>query len=342
MKSFFLFALIFISAGLVQAQENLHINGNISRKFDNQEIKLIKYIGYKNFLSSKLELTDTILSGKFSFNIPAQNPELYLLIINDYKKNKDGNFAEKRIDFYADKETFEANIDSAFKMSFAKQDLWNLQLDSLSPFLKGNLYAPGEIISNKISFIEKNPNSPLSVHLLTDLHNEISDNQLNKLVNNLSPNYYKSAEGMFLKFLTDSTIIGKQLPEFELADTLGNVVKSSSFRGQYLFLDFWASWCLPCRAENSYIKEINAKYKDKLKIVQVSFDDIREKWVNAIKTDKTEIWQHLSDLKGWNSKLSFLFNLKSIPANMLIDPNGKIIQRNLRGSQINTEMKKIF
>jgi peroxiredoxin len=133
-------------------------------------------------------------------------------------------------------------------------------------------------------------------------------------------------------------------PDFEQPDTSGHPVRLSSFRGKYVLLDFWASWCGPCRQENPNIVKVYNEYKNKnFTIIGISLDK-REgafAWLNAIKSDHLT-WTQLSDLKFWNNAVAQLYFVQSIPKNFLIDPTGKIIAQDLRGDDLEDELKKVL
>lgn len=137
--------------------------------------------------------------------------------------------------------------------------------------------------------------------------------------------------------------IGEQAPDISYPDPSGTSLSLSELKGKYVLLDFWASWCKPCRKESPNLVKAYAKYHAKgFEIFQVSLDKQKENWMKAIQEDQLNWKYHVSDLQYWNSAPAHLYQVSSIPANFLIDPQGKIIARDLRGEQLEQELSKVL
>jgi peroxiredoxin len=198
-------------------------------------------------------------------------------------------------------------------------------------------------------YIKANPSSFLIPHLLNLVTKKLKSNAADEDVdsaelvyNKLSENDKNSYYGKRIRKKLDSfkINIGMSAPSFVQNDTSGNPISLASFKGKYVLLDFWASWCIPCRAENpTVVKAFNA-YKDKgFTVLSISLEkpDAKDKWMEAIHKDGLT-WTNLSDLQFWNNTVAKLYKVNSIPQNFLIDPSGKIIGKDLRG----TELEKIL
>jgi len=143
--------------------------------------------------------------------------------------------------------------------------------------------------------------------------------------------------------------VGDQAPEMAFPNPNGDVVKLSDLRGKVVLIDFWASWCGPCRMENPNVVRIYNEYKDKkytagkgFEIYSVSLDQAKDRWVQAIEKDGLVWSSHVSDLRGWRAQGAALYGVNAIPMTFLLDGNGKVIAKGLRGAQLEAALKSLL
>lgn len=191
-----------------------------------------------------------------------------------------------------------------------------------------------------LEYIEKHPESYFSLTALYNLNRQNVDVKTAvPLFDNLAQNLQSSYLGKSLKERIDraaKTEIGVMAPDFTQDDPDGNAISLSDFRGQYVLIDFWASWCGPCRAENPNLKKAYEQFKDRgFTVLGVSLDNPGKKqaWLDAIEKDGLP-WKQVSDLKGWGNEAAQLYSVSGIPASFLVDPEGKIIAKSLRGERL--------
>lgn len=168
---------------------------------------------------------------------------------------------------------------------------------------------------------------------------------IDELISKLNDKYPGTISILQMKQQLDemrSLSVGQVAPDFELPNPDGVMVKLSDLRGKYVLIDFWAAWCKPCRAENPNVVRLYNQYKDKgFEVFGVSLDRTKEDWVKAISDDKLT-WTHVSDLKYFNSAAAELYKIDAIPATYMLDPEGKIIAKDLRGASLENKLAELF
>lgn len=204
-------------------------------------------------------------------------------------------------------------------------------------------------------YVRKNPSSPLAMYALKNYAIEghsIDVKKAEPLFKLLPAAIQNTEEGKdiakqiaYTKVFTGKSTVGVQAQDFMLLDTANHPVKLSSYKGKYVLLDFWASWCSPCRADNPHLKAAYAKYHQQgFDILSVSLDvaSAKAKWLKAIDHDQIGEWTHVADLKNQINTVVALYGIQGIPQNFLIDPSGKIIAMSLRGGALEEELGKIY
>ena len=175
---------------------------------------------------------------------------------------------------------------------------------------------------------------------LNDLLKKYPDNHV---IRDLKQGYDQEAAQLAQQQGQETDWVGKQVPDFSLPDVNGHSISLADFRGKYVLVDFWASWCGPCRAENPNVVKVHNEFKNKknFAILGVSLDKDKGAWQKAIQDDGLN-WKQISDLKFWNSKAVSTFQFEGIPFNLLIDPQGKVIATALRGPDLENKLKEVL
>ncbi len=201
----------------------------------------------------------------------------------------------------------------------------------------------------KLNYIEENPNALFSVMLISEMlrKREITADKALAAVNNLSPKISKTPQVSKIKASVTAlakSAVGGDAPKFTAPTPEGEMLSLDDALGKYTIIDFWASWCKPCRLENPNVVAVYEKYHDKgLNIISVSLDrkGQKERWLKAIEDDNMD-WYHVSNLQFWQDPIAQQYNVRSIPATFLLDENGKIIDKNLRGQALGNRIGSLL
>jgi len=322
--------------------------------------------------------------GKFSISLDAPKDAVYNLLlqndvaqfvtlINDASKiNVDVDFNNKT-DFYnvTGSKASKSIQEYLAKISGMQKDRFNIyfQVDSIKrnngdSTLAANLNKQEKQISNdEKTFtqqtVQQATNSSLALFILSTYQgmardpnfrvNGFTDTEVVALLTDVLNKFPERTDIAGIRNSVEATIpktlwVGKPAPEISLPDTEGRTVKLSSFRGKYVLVDFWASWCGPCRNENPNVVQAFNQFKNKnFTILGVSLDrpGQKENWIKAIKDDNLT-WTHISDLKYWQSEVVSVYQFGGIPFNVLVDPDGKVVAENLRGNALEQKLHELL
>lgn len=279
----------------------------------------------------KVQITDK----KFHFDFVLGEENVYALYLDrqnyllmDLKPGEKINI-DYNVDAY-DKTKISGSVGSEFyfkTLSTLKQTPEEKQDQFLDSIVNAN---PGKLVSVVFAmYLDLEQYAETHKKLIKSI-DELADNQF---VTEYKKNFDASQK----------LAIGNIPPEISLADTSGKIVNLSSLKGQYVLVDFWAAWCRPCRGESPNLVKAYNKYHSKgFTIYSISLDEAKADWENAIINDNLQAWTHVSDLKGWSSKAAADYGVRSIPANFLLDKEGKIIAKNLRGDKLEEKLAQIF
>jgi peroxiredoxin len=360
MKNLFVVLLVVSSALSVQAQKIFSIKGTIkgakenakvSLRFDNQQSEILAESVIRNgSFELKGNLTEVAMHV-LEVEGSEQNLGIFLDASNVTVKGSIDSLPYAVIKGSKSNDEF-TNFKHTFDPYFSRLDALGKQLSNPAMQAKqDSLYTVARALIEDLNlkadeFIAANNQSEVTPLLLYILYNffqqpDVLDQRFAKLTEPIQKSYYGR---MVNAIVQENKIgsIGSQAIDFVQADTSGNNISLKSFRGKYVLVDFWASWCGPCRMENPNLVAAYEKYRNKnFTVLGVSLDRDRKAWINAIAKDGLK-WTHVSDLKFWGNEAAKLYKISAIPQNFLVGPDGTIIGKNLRGEELHAKLEEIL
>lgn len=319
-------ALAFSLFSCQQAPDGYQIEGEIEGPAEG----MIYLKSFRNKMFFTVDST-TIENGRFSFSGKVEQPLLYGLVTEEM-----GHPAQ----FFLENKALKIKLNSE------DEEIVSVENSEVNRIFLENQEKVFNEGFNIDSLVSKYPTSPAAAFYLYryftyQLPLDSLKYTRSKLDESLEESPYVKDLDQIIGRL-ENVQIGKEAPLFTLPDTTGTNVNLADFRGRYLLIDFWASWCPYCRVENPNLVTAYEKYKDmKFTILSVSLDSDHAKWMKAIHDDNMT-WTHVSDLQYWDAEVPALYAVRGIPANVLLDPDGNIIARNLMGEELQTKLAELL
>ncbi len=310
---------------------DINSNGDFTYEFDSIGTPTFYELNLYGQRVVKLALFKENVDVKFNFSDPTS------LTIEGSQDSKEMLKLEKLMDTY---QTQVNQLNERYYEAMSKNNadtIRQIQLDAM------NLEA--QQVVNVKEMIESMGNSFASLAAVGLLNPQNDFPFIDALITKLNENYPGTPAIMQMKQQLDelrSLAVGQVAPDIVLPDPNGKSTKLSDLRGKYVLIDFWAAWCKPCRQENPNVVRLFNQYNSKgFEVFGVSLDRSREDWVKAIADDKLA-WTQVSDLQYFNSAAAILYQIQAIPATYLIDPDGKIIAKDLRGPSLESKLAELF
>jgi len=312
--------------------------------------------------------TADLVGGKFTFKGKMEMPDIRFLRLNDQDyfaqffldnanitvtANKD-SLRNTKITGSPTQDVFKIYITEMEKLNkevMALQEKYQsaMSMNNTDAAEKAKIDYQAMIDNNKVytkNFVKEHSNSVVSPYItLFQLASQIDGSELDSIASKFAPELSKSEYVVKINEIVQEqkkTAIGVMAPDFTMNDPEGKPIQLSSLKGKVVLVDFWASWCGPCRQENPNVVKLYQQYHSKgFEILGVSLDKTKEDWLKAIAADNLT-WIHVSDLQFWQNTAARLYGVNAIPQSFLLDKDGKIIAKGLRGEQLAKKMTELF
>jgi thiol-disulfide isomerase/thioredoxin len=350
------------------APEGFVVNGELRGEIENGTKVFLKTTD--SLRRAMVEIDTTMVeNGLFTFSGATDVPQLYYIFIDGVSGNAPIILENGDIQFKAQKDSLtfadlKGTLQNELFMSYLEESrtLSSMSRSMNDEFRKANaardtasvmalreeyLELQERAKNYELDFVKENPNALISALVLEKFLNAktIPVKEIDSIFQTFSPEIKSTGPGKRIVELlktAKATAIGNKAPEFSGPNPEGNQLALNDVKGKITLIDFWAAWCKPCRMENPNIVSVYQKYKDKgLNVVGVSLDRKKEDWLNAIESDGLE-WNHISNLQYFQDPIAQMYNVNAIPAAFLLDENGVIIAKDLRGAALEEKVAELL
>lgn len=361
-KVLFLFIAVMFLFVSCDSGNKYNITGNI-KGLKEAKVYLEKISGRENIKVDSTSLVD----GKFSFTGSVSSPEMYNISVEGQRVGIKFFLENSNIEINADlqnpmnaevvgsanQDVFvaynEAQEESgaefkvlrdAYKSATAKKD--EAAMDSIAKVWDQK---SSVVLKKNLDFVSAHSSSVAAAYIALRLSYKMDVDAMQSMYDEFAPDAKQSSFAQKIKDkieILKNCAVGKSAPEISLNTPEGELFSLSSLKGKVVVIDFWASWCGPCRRENPHMVEIYKQYNDKgVEFLGVSLDKNKENWLKAIESDGL-VWKHVSDLKYWDSAAAKLYGVSSIPSTVVVDENGIIVAKKVFGEELKAEIEKLL
>lgn len=361
----FSFSLLLISCGIIGKKE---FDGQvvISGKLSNMPEGKLVLSALNDEMSATIAEIIPSSNGKFEYKLTLEGPGFYMLNLMDKK--------EVRLALYDEdvEVIYDFSNEGSLELKGSQDSQYMLQIEALMNEYQESINGLNNEYFEAMSARDQDKIRDIQVramNLESDLGEKVKEligkmdgsfaalaalpminpkkdfQFMDELISKMNQKYpgFKSVQNLMVQLDEMRALsVGQVAPEISLPDPSGNIVNLSDLRGKYVLIDFWAAWCRPCREENPNVVRLYNQYKDKgFEVFGVSLDRTHEAWVKAIEDDQLT-WTQVSDLKYFNSEAAATYQINAIPATYMLDPEGRIIAKDLRGPSLESKLRELF